>query len=518
MPASNGKITAPVGLASVAQVLGEPVTDTGTLCRSSKVNPHSLIKPTFINATHPQEGMYDPAWLSNAQNYTLALLVPAAHLPSVQNSFDISTKGAAEYPCVAEYAFSSGAWVQHSLHAWGYVVPYVQRAQDIFALTSLVWKHFTPEDGDTASLNAWAWDDHFDGYIHGAEPVNPMTAVQIEYGKPIAYTPNVSTGPYTASDVLGPNPTGHPGGVVSVPAVLGTDSTFRYGMTVFWREDDDDKFTEVRSFLGGPASGSVSGLNGKPILGAVGIDSDSVMAVDGEYVIVPWVAKGVTGVSSSGKLQVSSSGARFYSFRFSSLFSGHVRRTVESHHIGIIAMSFQGSDAKLVKLSFVSHQASGQDRWKCEFTIYNKWKDYPMTAHRFFLQVEYRDNTGTVRNVGMRDNDGLKTYGATGTNLAYTVLNVADISFSSGELTVNQKGVKLTNPYGGAGFGTSKVTILFNVPSDAQTDPEFRRLGFTSLDNNASKPISVDVKLLGSGLLADMSSSFENLGDLLMKP
>ncbi|MBD5337674.1 MAG: hypothetical protein HDR98_00950 [Bacteroides sp.] len=49
MPESNGHITAPVGLATVAKVLGENKLDTATLCTSPKINRWAKYKPVRVD-------------------------------------------------------------------------------------------------------------------------------------------------------------------------------------------------------------------------------------------------------------------------------------------------------------------------------------------------------------------------------------------------------------------------------------------------------------------------------------
>jgi hypothetical protein len=51
----NGKITAPVSIYDVQQVLGENSTDLATLCKSSKINKWSVKKPIYYpTQTNPK--------------------------------------------------------------------------------------------------------------------------------------------------------------------------------------------------------------------------------------------------------------------------------------------------------------------------------------------------------------------------------------------------------------------------------------------------------------------------------
>lgn len=53
MPVVNNKITAPVSIADVRQVLGESSNDLGTLCKSSHINKFSKHKPVVSNIISP---------------------------------------------------------------------------------------------------------------------------------------------------------------------------------------------------------------------------------------------------------------------------------------------------------------------------------------------------------------------------------------------------------------------------------------------------------------------------------
>ena len=483
MPESNGHITAPVGLATVAKVLGESRTDTDTLCRSAKINPHSLIRPLFRATDTPGT---PPSWFSQTENYgsNLALIVPKGKLGEVQNPIQIKGSG---LKCDSEYDFGTGLYIYHALMRWGYIVPYVTQPSAILALRDCVWKRYGP--ADDAVPQGRSEDQQFDGYLHNALPVDPMTHVQLEYGKKIAYTPLAVKGNTTVNEILGTtngkvNETGHPGGVVSIPAVLGVKASYVYGMTVFHRTSENEKYQVLRHFLGQTVSSSAGEF---PILGSLGMNSGSaILAGKGDYVVIPWVVDkdNIVELSADGKIMSITGNARFYGFRFSERFDGYAEKTITPRVLSLLSVNIPGVTPKVIDMSY----DKGTGKTTVSFTLYNPWGNYALTAQEFYLQFRYRDAEGTIqeRGFGFKNND----YAQTGTNLS--INNTALVPTVNG--TVISNGMVVVTHEGNLLVGTH-VTLNVTLPAGLEggelgvtnagnKGPVFSKLAFTSVDKN----------------------------------
>lgn len=481
MPESNGHITAPVGLATVAKVLGESRTDTDTLCRSAKINPHSLIRPLFRATDTPGT---PPSWFSQTENYgsNLALIVPSGKLKEVQNPIQIKGSG---LKCDSEYDFGTGLYIYHALMRWGYVVPYVTQPSAILALRDCVWKRYGP--ADDAAGQGWSEDQQFDGYLHNALPVDPMTHVQLEYGKKIAYTPLAVKGNTTVNEILGTtngkvNETGHPGGVVSIPAVLGVKASYVYGMTVFHRASENEKYQVLRHFLGQTVSSSAGEF---PILGSVGMNSGSaILAGKGDYVVIPWVVDkdNIVELSPDGKIMSITGNARFYGFRFSERFDGYAEKTITPRVLSLLSVNLPGVTPKVIDMNYVY----GTGKTTVSFTLYNPWGAYALTAREFYLHFRYRDAYGAIQD---------KIFGTARTEYTPPAnINPGPIQVEVDGSIVTGGAVEVKREGSAMIIGTH-VTLTVTLPAGldggelgvtnaGNKGPVFSKLAFTSVDTN----------------------------------
>lgn len=471
----KGHVYAPVGLAEVAQILGEPLTDTGTVCCSEKINPYSLIRPLYANLPGR-----DPAYFADASANTVAVCVPSASRAEMNASFDMSAQSATVYPCVNEYAFPANAHVRYAPKAWGFYVPYVTRATDIFALKDVSWRRFYPADAPTESHSPLAM---FDGYLNDAVPAPLMSEVKLEYGEPAAYTPVVAKGAFTKAKILGPNPTGHPGGVVNVPAVLGSNTNLKYGVTLYVRKRSTDKFTYVSSGIStkyvGQTAGDGSEVKGDEILAAV--TSNKPIVNSHEAMLIPWVAEGNVTVDSAGLLTVGS-GARIYSLRYDRTFQAHAIADVKNKLLSV--MSANGATAVTV-----THMTDAT--WRVGFVIINPYPNYPLTASSFSIDVGH---TASSTHLKFNFTSGGEP-GASGT-------------VSGPVMTIGGQKVNSATIEGGAGaFGLAdrqkQVYLYFNLSNatDSVTSYEIKyQCGDPNHTKLATTPITINSRTsLNSG-------------------
>ena len=501
MPVTDGHITAPFGLAAVARTLGENKLDTQSLCCSPKINPYSLIRPLFrgtgVSGTLPPPGTA-PSWFATVDTLTgpQLFVVPASQrarlFPTGTNGtvvgINLKDKTSDEYPCKDDYDFTYPVYINYAVCKWGFIVPYVSNQADIFALRDLVWERFGPADSakDTKGLltETRAELQQFDGYLHDAVPADPLKAVQLEYGKPISATPDVSVGNYTDAQVLGTSGKAHPGGVVSIPAVIGVGG--QYGMTIFRRPKGEKKYKRIKSVLGGKIEASGGGLK---LLTAMQISD--YPASEADWIIIPWVAQGGTvSVDASGELKTTGS-PRFYSFRFDSRFQGYASATIVPKVIDF-GNRIAGTD--IYEFSRTSQVSGSNDIWEIVVRINNANPGYPLTARNFYLEVSYQEqgkSTKTVKRFGSYWAD----YGSQNTGLSVTALGGADISFSTGTVGSDKISVSLT-PNSPMPFVVCSVRIRFPIPVQSQLggtkSPSLERVCFTSEDkNHSSRTINV---------------------------
>lgn len=479
-PNNLNHIIAPVGLATVAQVLGEAKTDTGTLCLSPKISPYSLIRPLFYRSDSP--GTPPSLFASTDQDTSFTInCIPTAHkqrlFPTLSNgtadTINLANKTAEEYPCKNDYAFTGATYVYYGICKWGYAVPYVNTEDAIFALRDLLWERFYPadsaKDANGKPTECWCNDHQFDGYIHATEDdvPPPLKNVVIQYGEPISATPNVDVGNYTDAQVLGTAGQNHPGGIVSIPAVIGVGGT--YGMTVYRKADGASKYSRIRSFVGGKITASGNGLT---IINAMQISEYPASRAD--WIIIPWVAQGGTPTinATTGFLNIPS-GTRIYGFRYAPQFQGYAAGTVVPKVITFGGI-FVGGD-----ICAISKVENGQ--WKCELHIYNAYRNYPLTATDFYLEIRYKEsgNTGyTVKRFGVLNT----AYGSTASGTVTSLQG--KITYSSGTAVNGTLGVNLSSTT--IGGIVCKVTMTFSTPYDANltSDPELVRVAFMSEDEN----------------------------------
>lgn len=497
MPVSDGHITAPVGLATVAQTLGEARLDTDTLCRSDKTNPYSLIRPLFRKTSSPGT---NPAWFAgtsetNDNSYRLTC-VPTAHqsrlFPTTSGgteaSINLADKTAAEYPCKNDFNFTYPIYIKYAMCKWGFVVPYVTEEAAIFALRDLVWERFYP--ADDAAREGWSELQQFDGYLHNAAPVNPLKDVMLQYGNKIRATPQTSVGNYTDAQVLGSTGKAHPGGVVSIPAVIGVGG--QYGMTIFYRQSGSTKYTRIRSVLSGKITASGSGLT---VLNQMMIED--YPRASGEWILIPWVAQGGTvSVNSAGVL--SANGAKIFGFRFSKLFQGYEYANITAKVI--VFGGFLSSQTIAEITPDTSLTATSGKGWKLTVLIRNPYTQYPLTAADFFFEYEYWKSSNPngnpeTRRLGVLS--GLYDH-PSGTTINQSLgTATTPVSFSMGQATTGTNpSVTLNNAQFQLGICT--VTIKFMLPDEAYLSkaPVLTKFAFTSVDNNNEiKPIKIAQQL-----------------------
>lgn len=498
-PNNLNHIIAPIGLATVAQVLGEAKLDTDTLCRSSKINPYSLIRPLFRKTDSPGT---NPGWFadtseSSDNSYRLTC-VPSSHqsrlFPTNANgseaSINLADKTAAEYPCKNEFDFVYPIYIKYAMCKWGYVVPYVTEEAAIFALRDLLWERFYPAD-DTAR-EGWSELQQFDGYIHDTQPVSPLKDVTLKYGYKITATPQVSVGNYTNAQVLGSGSSQHPGGIVSIPAVIGVGG--KYGMTIFRRADGETKYKLIKSVLGGTIAASGNGLT---LLSQMQIADYPQGTAD--WIIIPWVAQGGSPSVSNGKLNAN--GAKIFNFRFCDLFQGYVYEHIVAKVL-VYGSYIQGQAIAEITSDTSLTATSGQG-WKLTVRFYNPYTEYPLTATDFYFEYQYtsssNSNTKYTRRLGALS--GLYDL-PSGTTIDENLATAnTPMSFSSGDVADNNLSVTLNNPKGS--FGGCTLTIKFKLPSGASLShaPVLKKFAFTSVDNNNEiKPINV-ARILGQTLI-----------------
>ncbi|MDE7440640.1 MAG: hypothetical protein K2M69_00530 [Muribaculaceae bacterium] len=227
---NNGNlIQAPVNTDDVATVLGVASHNLGTLCRSDRVNPHSLIAPVYT-----QRSDIGPADMPNIQGQPQPMLV--------------------------------GTNWRYLLKNWGFWAPCVGNPADIKDIANIPWWRVKPTGNSFNSLV------HFDGYQHNAEPHLPVSA-QVIAGRNIV----LSLNPGTPQTVLSSNGKANPGGVVALYEVLGA---VRIGCTIYEGDKVRGKWISPNP-IGNP--------NGQDILA---IETGIKAASNAKYTIVPWATDG----------------------------------------------------------------------------------------------------------------------------------------------------------------------------------------------------------------------------------
>lgn len=494
-PNNPNHIVAPVGLPAVAQTLGEARLDTDTLCCSDKINPYSLIRPLFRKSTASQDHPgTPPAWFANTANYnTMTEIVPAAKLAALQTDVLIRTSG---LPCASEYDFGAAEYIYHDMMKWGYIVPSVSTPNAIFALQDVYWKRFYPADSARDSngkpTECRGELQQFDGYIHAQRPVSPLRNIVLEYGRHITCTPEVNVGNYTTGAVLGGSDTApaadhHPGGMVSVPAVLGVSTSYYYGLSVFRKSPGATKFTLLRHFIGKqvyPSGGSL------PVFDAIGLGEQwGILASEGEYVVIPWVANKKPTMQSDNVGMTVQTGTRFYGFQFAEdpagEYQGFWRATIVPKKLMLhSAVTLPGPSTPLITTSYDA--ATG--KMTCQFTLYNNYRNYPLTARDFYVQYSYRDpssNSQKDAGFGYRSAD----YNIPGTVLSpnsKTHLDASEISFQAGPYFTVENGTdRVTINIPTSTFiGGCKVVVNVTLQAGLPTAPTLSKLAFMSCDPN----------------------------------
>lgn len=479
---TSGHVTAPIGLAPLCRLLGEGRVDTFTACRSAKVNPYSLIRPLYSKKHDIM-----PEDFINA-NIIEASCTPANMKTSVLKEFDISTKNDAQYPSVNEYEYKQYAWVKWEPMKWGYWLPYVQRQEDIFALAdkNVYWRRFYPADdtAETTANRSWCVLDQFDGYLHKAEPVNPLSNVVLEYAEKPSYTPVVIRSGYKDSEIFAKvsGGKGNTGGVVSIPAVF-SDDKFKtydafYGVSLFTKGSSGGRFRLAQSAVG-PKVNTTEGTSGLLMLSNVtGFQQISNCH---EAVLVPWIAmttKGETITENGGMLSLPTHGAKFLSYRFAKEYAGVERRKIQIKNLRLGSGNCSAISSNLVQLVF---------------DVVNDWPKYPLKMHSLWLEIRltHKSVSGGVANIryGVRPSvNGVP--GWTGPNgFGSSTLRISGIDASKVTQTVTF-GNKTSDS---ADNSTRTRTVTMRIPTagvGSINDNEYQlsgyAFGFTQVDDNHS--------------------------------
>lgn len=300
MANDGNRIWAPVSPDDVSEVLGVNSYDTGTLCRSDEVNPHSLIGPVYVT---------DPA--IGPESFPTGLAGP--------------------HP-------GNGTDWGYELKRWGFYVPFVGNPADIRTIEDKPWVRNRP------SGNSYDCLTHFDGYQHNAEPSLPVSA-EIIAGKPIV----LSLWPGNRQTVLSANGRANPGGVVAPYEVLGA---VRIGCTLFKGNQVKGKWI---------SEGLIGQTDLEPIVIIVTTETAEPNAT---YTIIPWATNANIDSNGNIVVPEAGVQARFYTLNFSEDFAGAITVQVPLATVAMANVTMQkvGTPLSMVKfhMDFVNQFATAQ--------------------------------------------------------------------------------------------------------------------------------------------------------------
>ena len=289
-------IQAPVGVAEVAQTLGEASLDVGTLCLSQKINPASLVRPAWSEVPNrlPEELAGDTNSLTNWKGR------PAS--PQTVN----------------------GVAVTYIQASWQYYVPSIADPALIEKVKDLFWVHADP-DGDS-----WLNLTHFDGYRHGAVPLDPVGAVVLERNRPPACSLFPGARQADAVSTDGANK----GGSICLNSVLLGNRAMPYvylGATVYLKQSNGYKF--LMFLNGGQTTDSYAD-------GAYGADKQELKVAwetmsnlqpGMTILIVPWAMMSTlprTVPQGKGPWTPPASGVRFVPLNYNKDYRAHYEKKI----------------------------------------------------------------------------------------------------------------------------------------------------------------------------------------------
>lgn len=114
----NGKITAPVSMYDVQQVLSDSSTDLATLCKSSKINKWSVKKPIYYpTQTNPKVQQLTDTEFRN-QNYGLVIDGGMSHHAAEVIRLSASNTDFRYIPINAPYRLTDFEGYDHNMQSW----------------------------------------------------------------------------------------------------------------------------------------------------------------------------------------------------------------------------------------------------------------------------------------------------------------------------------------------------------------------------------------------------------------
>lgn len=255
MPNDGGWVHAPVGVADVADALGENSLDVGTLCMSSQINPMSLIRPVYVT-TKP-----------GLEVKEMKLGMPD------------------EWPDGVSLPQSD--WQKMN---WGYWVPKIAfNLANLLANRNRVWYKATPTATSYKSLN------HFDGYQHNAS-YSFVFRCNFSTANPISMIASFGQ----ERDRVTPTGNDNPGGSVNVSEVFGGElGKSMYFVCAIWRKgslENDDKYINQGYVASAKTISQLSGsclmtatTNSSHTLYGAGSATSIIPSPNYTYLVVPFI-------------------------------------------------------------------------------------------------------------------------------------------------------------------------------------------------------------------------------------
>lgn len=310
MSYNGGHIFAPVSVADVSSVLGEPSLDVATLCTSDKINPYSLIRPLYSN---------NPRIMPKDLEDTIVGPTPT--------------------PLNSSY--------QYERHKWGYYLPYVGNASDVTKILDIPWFRNKPDE-DTYKCLA-----QFDGYLHDANPTFPIS-IEAVAGSEIKILFQLG---FKDSSIVDDNGTNQ-GGTVSIPNVY--KGTPRYGCSI-WSGDSSIVDGSFGSYLGYFVAPETS-------------DEDNVIAnyrfntgITAEsnriYTVVPWIASD----------DPVNAGAKIYSLKYADSITPYLQEHVPLTNMSIsVVVNSHSSSSIVFRISAKNEFSTAQSLY--DFKVVAKYR------------------------------------------------------------------------------------------------------------------------------------------------
>lgn len=466
----NGKFEHPNGWFPIAQMLGEASTDAGTICCSDKINDYSLIRPLYTVRpdTVPEHYMTANDWLGDFP--VGHPLVPQGGIAVVGNAVD-------EYGAKIlnlSYGYS------YERKAWGYFVPYIEKGANgwnlvlAFASSVFVWRRIYPnadQSGVAADQRTFYPMVMFDRYYHTgvAEPLHPIKAHQIEYGKNVTVDFNVMASMIGTNDSVyqsDPEAIVFKGSIVNIPAVLG-----------------DGMYVGASLFIEKPAGWHLLGTAWKqPYQGnmqTAHVDFGIRIVRTGKYMLIPWCAD----------KDPTASDAHIYPVRYASGFDWKIEETAKARYLGL-------TGTPLISVS----KETGSNITVVKFVLVNPYGNYPLTASDFLLELKRTnkgDNTTSMKY--FKTGNAQAPAGSSATYLTYDTMNLDGIytSPSFGILTI------------GSLYPFAMVTVSISI-DDANGTYSSPVLSFKSGDSNVQGGGTIEIGLKFSNTTVPMHLTDNN--------